>query len=117
MIALRNEFLNFSRKADAKIGLLKEVIKRVQRGEDVDVEGLLGTGDSEKEKEWEDVLREIEHEDALWQSGSQKHKNKRSMTQNKGIDTKEHIECEEKPASTIKAVEATSATKGPPRFY
>ena len=54
MIALRNDFTNFSRRADAKIGLLKEVIDRVQRGEDVDVEGLLGTGDVEKEKEWED---------------------------------------------------------------
>ncbi|KAK5165615.1 hypothetical protein LTR04_001223 [Oleoguttula sp. CCFEE 6159] len=53
-IALRNEFLNFSRKADAKIALLKEVIERVQKGEDVDVEGLLGTGNKEKEKEWEE---------------------------------------------------------------
>ena len=54
MIALKNDFLNFSRKADAKIGLLKEVIEKVQRGEHVDVEGLLGTGDKEKEREWED---------------------------------------------------------------
>lgn len=54
MIALRHDYINFSRKADAKIGLLKEVIGRVQRGEEVDVEGLLGTGDKEKEGEWED---------------------------------------------------------------
>ena len=54
MIALRNDFLNFSRKADAKIGLLREVIERVQSGEEVDVEGLLGTGDEEKEREWEE---------------------------------------------------------------
>ena len=56
MIALRNEFINFSRKADAKIGLLKEVLERVQRGEDVDVEGLLGTGNEEQEREWEEGL-------------------------------------------------------------
>ena len=54
MIALRHEYTSFSRKADAKIGLLKEVIGRVQRGEEVDIEGLLGTGDKEKEREWED---------------------------------------------------------------
>ena len=54
MIALRHEFANFSRKADAKIGLLREVVERLHRGENVDVEGLLGTGDKEKEKEWED---------------------------------------------------------------
>lgn len=53
MIALRNEFTAFSQRADAKIALLKEVIERVQKGEEVDVKGLLGTGDPEKEKEWE----------------------------------------------------------------
>lgn len=54
MIALRNQTTNFNRNTDAKISLLKEVIGRVQRGEDVDVEGLLGTGDKAKEREWED---------------------------------------------------------------
>ena len=56
MIALRHDVLNFSRKAEAKIGLLREVIERVQRGEDIDVEGLLGTGDEEKERGWEEGL-------------------------------------------------------------
>ena len=54
MISLRNDFVSFSRKADARIRLLKEVIERVQKGENVDVEGLLGTGDEDKEKEWEE---------------------------------------------------------------
>ena len=54
MVALRNDFTRFSRKADAKIALLREVIERIQKGEDVDVEGLLGTGDQEQEKEWEE---------------------------------------------------------------
>lgn len=40
------------RKAEAKIGVLKEVIERVQRGEDVPVESILGTGDADSEKEW-----------------------------------------------------------------
>ncbi|RDL40625.1 uncharacterized protein BP5553_00604 [Venustampulla echinocandica] len=51
MIALRNEFAAFSRRADAKISLLNEIIERIKNGEDVDVEGLL-------------VLQEIEMEDA-----------------------------------------------------
>jgi hypothetical protein len=54
MIALRNEFAAFSRRADAKIRLLREIIERIQKGEEVDVEGLLGTGDKEREKEWEE---------------------------------------------------------------
>lgn len=56
MIVLRNDFMSFSRKADAKIRLLKEVIDRVQKGENVDVEGLLGTGDEDKEREWEEGM-------------------------------------------------------------
>ena len=54
MIALRNDFTTFSRKTDAKISLLKEVLERVHRGEDVDVKGLLGTGNEEQEQEWEE---------------------------------------------------------------
>ena len=54
MVALRNEFTRFSRRADAKIALLREVIERVQKGEEVDVESILGTGDQEQEKEWEE---------------------------------------------------------------
>ena len=41
-----------SRKADQKIELLREVIRRVQNGENVDVERLLGTGDPKMEEEW-----------------------------------------------------------------
>ena len=65
MIALRHEYTAFSRKADAKIGLLKEVIERIQRGEDVDVAGLLGTGDEVKEKEWEDGMYPVLPRQAL----------------------------------------------------
>ncbi|KAI4190332.1 MAG: hypothetical protein L6R41_000858 [Letrouitia leprolyta] len=76
MIALRNEFTAFTRRADAKIALLKEVIGRVQKGEEVDVKGLLGTGDPEKEKEWEQVIQEIEEEDRLWQSKARQRQQK-----------------------------------------
>lgn len=54
MISLRNEFGAFTRRADARIGLLKEIIEKIQNGEEVDVEGLLGTGDKDREKEWEE---------------------------------------------------------------
>lgn len=54
MISLKMEFATFTRRADAKIGLLKEIIERIKNGEEVDVEGLLGTGDPEREKEWEE---------------------------------------------------------------
>ncbi|KAK5123295.1 hypothetical protein LTR85_002725 [Meristemomyces frigidus] len=67
IIALRNEMLNFSRKTDAKLELLREVVQRVKDGEDVDVKRLLGTGDAESEKEWEEVMKELESTDMLWE--------------------------------------------------
>ncbi|ESZ96928.1 hypothetical protein SBOR_2722 [Sclerotinia borealis F-4128] len=67
MIALRNEYTAFSRRADAKIGLLREIIRQIRNGEDCDVEKLLGVGDGEQEKEWEEVLDEIAREDAALQ--------------------------------------------------
>lgn len=54
MIALRTDFKNFSRKAEVKIGLLQDAIDRLHRGEVVDVERLLGSGDEQQEREWED---------------------------------------------------------------
>ena len=66
MIALRNERQGFTRKTEAKIALLRETIERVHRGEDVDVERILGTGDPEKEQEWEQVMQELESDNTLW---------------------------------------------------
>ena len=54
MLTLKNEYSTFSRKADVKIKQLKEVLDRLQRGENVDVEKVLGTGDEEQEQEWRD---------------------------------------------------------------
>ena len=54
MLTLKNEYSTFSRKADAKIRLLKDILDRHQRGENVDVEKALGTGDEEQEQEWRD---------------------------------------------------------------
>ena len=56
MLALRNEYSTFSRKADAKIALLKEVLDKIRRGEEVDVDKVLGTGDEEQEQEWADGM-------------------------------------------------------------
>ncbi|CAD0094183.1 unnamed protein product [Aureobasidium vineae] len=70
MIALRNERQGFTRKTEAKIALLRETIDRVHRGEEVDVERVLGTGDPEKEKEWEQVMQELESDNILWKKKS-----------------------------------------------
>jgi len=54
MIVLKKNLENFVRQSDTRIGLLREVLERIQKGEKVDVEQALGTGNPEKELEWED---------------------------------------------------------------
>lgn len=56
MIALQNSFDRFSTHTETKLTLLREVVRRVKAGEEVDVEGILGTGDPQKEREWEDGM-------------------------------------------------------------
>ncbi|KAF1841420.1 uncharacterized protein K460DRAFT_408884 [Cucurbitaria berberidis CBS 394.84] len=65
---LKQERGHTIRKAEAKIGILREIIERVQRGENVPVEKVLGTGDAASEREWAEVLKDIEDEKALFQS-------------------------------------------------
>ncbi|GAB7358389.1 hypothetical protein MBLNU230_g2458t1 [Neophaeotheca triangularis] len=78
LIALRKEMLNFSRKTDAKLSLLREVVQRVKAGEEVDVAGLLGTGDPKQEQEWEEVMKELEETDML-EEGRKKRAAKREQ--------------------------------------
>ncbi|OLN81640.1 hypothetical protein CCHL11_05595 [Colletotrichum chlorophyti] len=63
MLSTKQAFDAFSRSADVRIGALREVVEKLQRGETVDVEKELGTGDPQKELEWEEILKEIERED------------------------------------------------------
>lgn len=83
-IAVKNDYATFMRQADVRVGLLREVVEKLQRGEKVDVEQALGTGDPTREEEWEEskmtppraqeewlrtdkslVLREIEKDNAI----------------------------------------------------
>lgn len=53
MISLKKDHSTFVRRLDTRIEILKEIIERIQNGEKVDVESLLGTGIKEREHEWE----------------------------------------------------------------
>lgn len=75
IIAVRREMLNFTRQTDAKLELLREVVQKVKNGEDVDVKRALGAGDPEQEKEWEQVMKELEEADMLLEG-----RNKREAT-------------------------------------
>ena len=62
------------RKADLKIAKLREVVEALQKGEQIDVEAVLGTGDEIQEREWEDALRELEEEDQTWATNKRQRK-------------------------------------------
>lgn len=120
MLTLKNEYSTFSRKADEKIKLLKDVLDRVQRGEKVDVEKVLGTGDEGQEQEWRDVLRDIEEEDRLWQAKDRRREKKQLQNeQETDIDGAEKI-AEQKDAGNAKPGNSKSTSnvaKRPPGFY
>ncbi|CAH0028891.1 unnamed protein product [Clonostachys rhizophaga] len=79
MIAVRNSFQRYMRSAEIKIAQLREVVERIQNGETVDVEAALGTGNAQKEADWEEVLRSIERGDAP-KKASKPEKSKQSAT-------------------------------------
>lgn len=54
MITLKKDYATFTRRTDVRITLLRETVEKLQRGEEVDVERVLGTGDLEHEQQWED---------------------------------------------------------------
>jgi cytochrome oxidase Cu insertion factor (SCO1/SenC/PrrC family) len=103
------------RKAELKISKLREVIEKLHKGEEVDVEKVLGTGDETQELEWEEALREIENEDKMWQTNKQRRR-----------EAKAKQEAEEQEASPINdssdktygVVHSTGApVRAPPGFY
>ena len=84
-IQIQNEHATFARRAELKIGKLRQVIDRLQKGEDVDVEAELGTGDEAQEKEWEDALREVEEEDRAWMENRRKMKEQEERERAEGL--------------------------------
>lgn len=54
MIALRKQTDKYTRQSAVRIGLLREVVEKIQKGEEVDVEKVLGTGDPQREADWEE---------------------------------------------------------------
>ncbi|KAL2413624.1 hypothetical protein ABEF95_004160 [Exophiala dermatitidis] len=71
-MGLKNDFANYTRQADLKLEKLREVVQKLQRGEEVDVEKVLGTGDEIQEQEWEEALRQLQEEDRIWQSNAKR---------------------------------------------
>jgi hypothetical protein len=85
-LKLRKETLNYTRKTEAKLSLLREVIQRVKYGEDVDVRKALGTGEEEAEREWEEVIKELEDTDGVTEGWRKRAEKKRVKDEQKARD-------------------------------
>ena len=124
ILQLQTEFSTFMRRAELKVTKLREVVEALHKGEEVDVEKALGTGDEGREREWEEALREIEHEDRLWHTNRQKGKEDKSTAreeaaQDAKIDTASPIN---NATDQLSAVEEKAPLKrdggpAPPGFY
>ncbi|OAR00125.1 hypothetical protein LLEC1_08090, partial [Akanthomyces lecanii] len=78
-----------------RLQLLREVVERIQHGEDVDVEKMLGTGEPQKEADWEEVLQAIEQEEAMKKStpnGAARPKSERAPPTTKATATPQSSE-------------------------
>ncbi|KAK9442625.1 hypothetical protein VB005_03688 [Metarhizium brunneum] len=65
MIALRNQCERYNRQSTVRIGQLREALRKLQNGEEVDVDKLLGSADeSQKDADWEEMLKTIERDEA-----------------------------------------------------
>ncbi|KAK0386290.1 hypothetical protein NLU13_6127 [Sarocladium strictum] len=105
MITMRNSFEKHMRRTEVRVGLLKEVVEKIQRGETVDVEKMLGTGEPKKEADWEEMLRAIEKDDAARKakaSKAERAKRAAEAQQTKIQQIEPHVEGPSKEPSTSK---------------
>lgn len=109
IIQTKREFAEFSRKSDLQIEKLREVIRKLQAGEEVDVEKALGTGVPEEEQAWEDALREIENEERLWTEAQQKKRDAFDRQQHEAVE-EERLKQDASPVSEKKESTTTKTS-------
>ncbi|KAK6503537.1 hypothetical protein TWF481_008551 [Arthrobotrys musiformis] len=77
IMALRQESQVFIRRSDARIETLREIIENIQKGkwaaDGEEVQRALRLGKPERDdRQWEEVMKEIEEEDSRWQQEAQR---------------------------------------------
>lgn len=76
-MALRQESQVFIRRSDARIETLREIVENIQKGrwapDGEEVQRALRLGKPERDdRQWEEVMKEIEEEDLRWQQEAQR---------------------------------------------
>ncbi|PTB67897.1 hypothetical protein BBK36DRAFT_1115282 [Trichoderma citrinoviride] len=109
MIALRNQTERYMRQSSLRLAQLREVVQRIQNGEDVDVEKVLGTGDPQKETEWEEMLQAIERDEA---SRSSEKQPKQKPTEPRPKATSQSLSAQQPQSESPAPVKTKTATFG-----
>lgn len=120
IIGIQNEFKTFTRRADLQLAKLREVVERLQRGEDVDVEKILGTGIESEETEWERALKELESEDRIWQNNRKKQRDDDERQAREDQDANpvnDSVDKVSPSAITENVVSPQTSMPRPPAFY
>ena len=110
--------LNYSRKTEAKLSLLREVVQKVKSGEDIDVRKALGTGDPEQEAEWEEAMKELETNDPLEESMRKREAKLANKAEKKRLRDEEKIKARDREGSPQSMASETSdtSTERRPKF-
>ncbi|KEF59539.1 uncharacterized protein A1O9_04383 [Exophiala aquamarina CBS 119918] len=121
IMGIQTDFNTYMRKADLKLNKLREVVEKLQKGEPVDVEKALGTGDEIQEQEWEDALQELMDEERVWQNNRKKarEESERLAQEERDANPLNTSIYKDQAATTIDIPSASSPT-GPrpsPGFY
>ncbi|KAI9702686.1 MAG: hypothetical protein M1820_006070 [Bogoriella megaspora] len=116
ILQLKRDHMNYSLRTDAHIAKLREVIGRVQKGEDVDVKKELGTGDPKREEEWEEVMRELEKEPDLSAGKKRKGQRTHDSAASGGKASAEELQGETTKETTERegSIQLNTATGAPP---
>lgn len=101
---------------DQKLRQLREVIERLENGEDVDVEKMLGAGNEAAELEWEQALRELEDEERLWQQNRSSRRRQEEAATIKESDA-DPVDQSVAEAVTSEPTKSSSPITNAPGFY
>lgn len=115
IISMRREMLNFTRQTEARLETLREVIQRVKNGEEFDVKKALGTGDPDQEKEWEQVVQELQNTDMLWEGRNKRDAKRAQKAEERRMKDEEKTRAKEAEKSTGEGVEQANASR--PKFF
>jgi hypothetical protein len=117
-MGIQTEFDTYMRKADLKLKKLREVVEKLQKGETVDVEKALGTGDEVQEQEWEDALKELVEEDRVWQNNKKRvREESERLAQEQQDANPVNPSVDKDQAATIEIAPSPTAPRPSPGFY